>query len=419
MTRDPLPNPPGTLDAGSLTRTQAAQLLKLARQTGGDVVTEAIDWAFAAMPDRPAVQRLKVRSLMRTGELEAADALLAQALLVYPIDPVLSLLRAERLLAKGRLQSAAREVELVLGRQPDRPSALALGAEVAMKQADHRRAVHFLERALQVRPFETAHRMRLVEALLADSRGAQAALQLAHLTNPPALLEARVLRALGRAIDALARLQQEWNHGAKGERADGIAAGIVELLEETGRIDELDRFVTTLGTSHPRALASAAEAWLMLGRFEEAVELGAKLLRRRAFMPTGRGVLLVATTMLGNFGLAQRVVRQLIASERTIDRISLADLWRRGMIGRLIRTHTALMQNAAPTRSGLESLADSATALFREQLVRAEAAGNEHAVTELTHLIRQCTQRPNADRAAPPPIDDPAEMDQPPTRRAA
>jgi len=388
------------MDPGLVSRRQAAQLLKLARHGSGDVVSEAVDWAYAAMPDRVIVQRLKVRSLLRTGQFESADALLAQALLIYPTDHVLSTMRAERLLHKGRLESAAREIELVLAHHPERPSALSLGAEIASRQGDRARALALLQRAVDARPFEAPRRIQLIEALLADEQTVQAVHHLAYLSDPPALLEARVMHAQGCTIDALARLQREWNTSMESDHADHVAAAIVSLLEEIGRLDELERFVNEFDTSHPRAIAKAAESWLMLGRFEEAAQLGAMLLKRRAFVPIGRGVLLVASTMRGNFGLAQRVVRQLVTSELTIDRISLAELWRRGTIGRLVRNGTSLTSAQAHASQGvLSTMAQSACELFREQLAEAEAESDTAAMAELMHFVRLCTLKPRAERA--------------------
>lgn len=391
MSRHRWPNPPDLVDAGSISRAQAAQLLKLARSEGGDVVTEAIDWAYAAMPERAIVQRLKARSLMQTGYFEAADAVIAQALLLYPTDPVLSVLRAERLLAKGQLESAAREVNLVLANHPRRPTALALGATIAMKRCDYETAVQLFERAVEARPLDQALRLQLIEALLAGEKHVQAARQFASLTNPPALLEARVLKAQGRHIDALTRLEDEWAGELEGEHADEVAAAIVETLETIGQLERLEQFVSELTTAHPRAIARAAETYLILGRFEDAMRLGGQLLRRRAFVPIGRGILLVAATMHGNFGVAQRAARQLVTSELTIDRISLAELWRRGMIGKLICRNTSLatVENSA-RHSTLATLAQSAADQFRELLAEAEAAGNTAEAAELLAQIRLC-----------------------------
>lgn len=393
MTRPPSAMPSGATDGGAMSRHQAAQLLKLARtQGGGDVVNEAIDWAFAAMPDRAIVQRLKIRSLMRTGQFEAADALLAQALLIYPLDPVLSVLRAERLLSRGRPDSATREIELVLARHPHRTSALAVGARIASSIGDHVRASLLLERAVSLRPADASLRAQYIEALLAKGEPVQAARQLAYLYDAPATLEARVLRAQGRAVDALARLQAEWRLAKESASADELASMIIDLLEETGRLEELERFASSLEPTCPAALARAAQTWLALGRFDDALALGGQLLKRRAFVPIARGIVLVAATMKGNFGLAQRVVRQLITSTLTIDRISLAELWRRGMIGRFIVKHTALGKpSEGVEKSVLATYAQAAAELFREQLADVEMAADPAETAELLHLIRLCS----------------------------
>jgi DNA-binding SARP family transcriptional activator len=282
-----------------------------------------------------------------------------------------------------------------------------------------------MERAVELRPFDESMRLQLIEALLAHGAHVQAARQLAHLPDPPALLEARVFKAQGRLIDALARLERAWHEHSDGANSDEIAAAIIELAEDVGQLETLERFVSALDVSHPRALARAAEACLVLGRFDDAMRLGAALLKRREFVPMGRGILLVAATMNGSFGVAQRAARQLITSERTIDRLSLADLWRRGMIGRLISKHMALDASARTNHhSVLLTMAQSAAALFREQLAEAEARGQAAEAAELMHQIRLCSgqgARPSEVVASEPApaLSDETPANEAPARRAA
>ena len=98
----------------------AAQLLNLARTAAPEKRDDAVDWAFAAMPDHKHPRLLKIRQLLDARDCQAADALLTQGLLQRPTDPSLSLLRAESLLIQGKARAANREIRLVLRRRSSR-----------------------------------------------------------------------------------------------------------------------------------------------------------------------------------------------------------------------------------------------------------------------------------------------------------
>ena len=111
-------------------RPSAVLLLRAARGAGAP--DDAIEWAFSAMPDRPAARRLRIEQLLAQKNYEAADALIAQGLRRRPTDPSLSLLRARSLFAQGKLDLADRELRLVLARRPHHAGALQDAGGVAM-----------------------------------------------------------------------------------------------------------------------------------------------------------------------------------------------------------------------------------------------------------------------------------------------
>ena len=106
-----------------------------ARAAGPDE-PEDVEWTFAAMPDSPSAQRLKIELLLRHGDTESADALIARGLLQRPTDAGLTLLRARSLFAQGKLDRARRELRLVLAKRPHHRGAIELAGHVALELGD-------------------------------------------------------------------------------------------------------------------------------------------------------------------------------------------------------------------------------------------------------------------------------------------
>jgi predicted Zn-dependent protease len=94
-------------------RKAAARLLAVARTARGDETDEAVEWAYSAVPDSLGATRLKIQMLLRQGNLEAVDTLVAQGLLQRPTNASLSYLRARSLFSQDRLAAAGQELRLV------------------------------------------------------------------------------------------------------------------------------------------------------------------------------------------------------------------------------------------------------------------------------------------------------------------
>ncbi|MHC4969245.1 MAG: hypothetical protein ACYTF4_11575, partial [Planctomycetota bacterium] len=211
------PSAPATVRDGrdDLGRERAARLLRDARRLGpegrqnlaGTDADEAVEWAYSTMPDSLGARRLKIQMLLRQGNLEAADTLIAQGLLQRPTNASLSYLRARSLFAQGKLAPARRELRLVLAKRPRHRGTLELAGRVAFGLGDRRCTVALLERAERRRP-DDGIRSLLTEVWLESGRPDMARAVLRRMAAPTALLQARVLRAEGRLLEARETLEK-------------------------------------------------------------------------------------------------------------------------------------------------------------------------------------------------------------------
>ena len=188
-------------------RAAAAELLRAARVTGaGD---ETIEWAFTAMPDRRAALRLRIDQLLAHDNFEAADALIGRGLRRRPTDASLSLLRARSLFAQDKLDTAARELRLVLAQRPHHAGAMTLAGQVQMKLGRPLLAVRHFQRAATRRPSDHAT-ATVASAWLAAGRTRTARDVVELMENPPPLLTSRLLAAEGRLLEAIDTLDQAY-----------------------------------------------------------------------------------------------------------------------------------------------------------------------------------------------------------------
>jgi tetratricopeptide (TPR) repeat protein len=250
---------------GSLDREAAARLLRDARGNDAD---DAVEWAYLTIPECLGARRLKIRMLLRQGNLEAADALIAQGLLQQPTNASLSYLRARSLFAQGKLESAGRELRLVLAKRPRHRGALELAGRVARGLGDARRAVALLERAERRRPDDQI-RSLLVEAWLDGGRPNMARKVLRRMAAPTALLRAGVFRAAGRLLEARELLEQAAADPTAADHTE-IMTELIDLLEGTSDLQRLRRVLEPVDIDRPAVLARAGMAWLAMGAFHTA-----------------------------------------------------------------------------------------------------------------------------------------------------
>jgi tetratricopeptide (TPR) repeat protein len=342
-----------------------------------------MEWAFWMMPESMPARRMWIEQLIRQHDYESADALIARGLLVRPTDAALTLLRARSLVAQGRDEEAARELNLVLARRPHHAGALELAGRAALRLGRALDAAGFLERAGRRRPGEE-RRCLLAEAWLDAGRPRLARRVVRSMIAPPPLLVARLLRAEGRLLEAVETLEQAARHGDAGE---AIVVALIDLIEETGDAARLRALLGTVAPDRPGALARCASSWLATGAFRTAALRMARLARVPGHRAAGLVRLMVAAAMMGRLGLARRALGRLRRLDEPVDRLAVAEVWARGLLGRLLadQCSPAAVADDGGGRGRLRGLLRGAAVVFAEDLAR---GGNRLPVAERRELRR-------------------------------
>jgi tetratricopeptide (TPR) repeat protein len=376
---------------------------------------DAVEWAFSTMPDSLGARRLKIQMLLRQGNVEAADALVAQGLLQRPTNASLSYLRARSLFAQGKLEPAGRELRLVLAKRPRHRGALELAGRVACGLGDARRAVALLERAERRRPDDEI-RSLLVEAWLDGGRPRMAQKVLRRMAAPTPLLRSRVLRAAGRLLEAREMLEQAAGDTTAADHAN-VMAGLIDLLEGTSDLQRLRRILEPVDTDRPAVLARAGMAWLAMGAFHTAAVRMWKLARIRGYRARALLVLTVAAAMVNRTRLANRALERLRRLAEPIAQKTVAEAWGRGLLGRLLLDQcSALKAGSDPHTGRLQQLLRDASDVFEEAL----ASEGPLAKRQRRHLQRHLAVcRQVSAQADDEVADSPTPYSAGETRRAA
>ena len=372
---------------GSLDREAAARLLRDARSNDAG---DAVEWAYLTVPECLGARRLKIRMLLRQGNHEAADALIAQGLLQLPTNASLSYLRARSLFAQGKLEPAGRELRLVLAKRPRHRGALELAGRVARGLGDARRAVALLERAERRRPDDQI-RSLLVEAWLDGGRPNMARKVLRRMAAPTALLRAGVFRAAGRLLEARELLEQAATDRTAADHTD-VMTELIDLLEATSDLQRLRRVLEPVDTDRPAVLARAGMAWLAMGAFHTAAVNMARLARVRGFRAQALLVLMVAAAMVNRSRLADRALERLRRIAEPIGPRTVAQAWGRGLLGRLLLDQCSARKAGADPHTGrLRQLLQDASGVF-EGALASEGSPSKLQRRHLQRHLAVCRQ---------------------------
>ncbi|MDY7109984.1 MAG: hypothetical protein SYC29_15235, partial [Planctomycetota bacterium] len=371
--------PEGTVDHG-----QAAELLRAARAAGLDTRNDSVEWALSMLPWNRHVRRLAIRRLLHAGNTDAADALIAQGLLIEPTDPVLTRLRAESLLMQGDTRLAEKEIALALEKRPRHCGTLTLAARIASARGDHPRAVALLRGAEAERPSSDAIKARLVRTLLDVDCPEEAEKTVRAMKCPTATLRARVRAARGRLLEAIDLLESARAENAWAGEADPpeLLTELIDLLERAGHLARLRRLLVELTeqeNTDRAVLARVGIAWLTQGAFTTATRLMGSLSGPGPGQRDALAVLVVAASMAGRRRLARRALHRLQETAAGADPAVMADLWRRALTARLFSDqYDPRKAGADRNASLLQPLLRSALEVFdRRRASLADAAGGE------------------------------------------
>ncbi|WP_312916436.1 tetratricopeptide repeat protein [Stenotrophomonas sp.] len=300
----------------------------LRRNAADEAVTLARDWV-AAEPQQAQAHRWLALALQQQGQLEAAQAALAQALSLAPDDAALHLQHAGLLLAQRQIGAAGQALERSTTLNPNEFSAYVMQSHLALGRDDVDEAERLLRLAERVDP--DSPELGALQGMVALRRGdADRALAVLSATAAQLPNDPRVLYALGFAYlgkDMLAFAEQAFRRVLELSPDNHSLRGLlVQLALRQGHLDRAAEVLREVlatpqgNTAGMRRLA--AELELAAGQPQQALDYLHPLL---AELPGERAVLqmmLVAWQRLGRDEEA-RTTLEAVLQEHT----QLHDLW--------------------------------------------------------------------------------------------
>lgn len=340
-------------------RIIAARHLREARRLGGSDALEAVAWARCAAPRSIRTIALEARLLIEHDDPVEADALIAQGLLLAPMDPELLMLHARRLLERGMADRAQRVIDLALPVRPRHVGLHRLAARIARSRGDASRAAELLDNVARSHP--APPRPLLVELVLAYfdlERFEETRVLLSALAPPSPYLESILAEHDEGPLAALDRLVLDRtlsmsngrvapvNDDANVDSTDRVLERIIDLAERVGDQAQLYRALDDVTFQTPRALRRAARAWLRAGRFEAVIDrlsspvLGAAEQGRRRSDPAPADFAIlsaIAHLALGQVNEAEELLSQQPRRDEGRSPSDMAEAWRDALIGLLRR----------------------------------------------------------------------------------
>lgn len=376
---------------GTIDRKQAAALLQEARNAEGSVADDAIDRAFAQLPDSPGARSLKIKQLINQDDLDEAGAVIAQGLLQRPTNASLTLLRAQVLYAQGKYDECEHELRLLLLR-PKHFASLVIAGQIAIANDAPLRAASYFMRASS-RPLSNRETLKLLaNALNEAAQVREARLVLDRIKPRPLFLTAKVLKAEGRLLEAADTFEAAAGNSVGSHREAAICQ-LIAVLEEIGDMPRLKRILVPIDKSTPIALVRAGQAWLWLGAFKTALVRMASLSKVPGFMCPALTIGLVASSMLNRHRLSERILQRLHSGDKPVDNQAMAQAWCCGLMGRLLLAQCDPKQAGADPRTGqLGLLLQNAVKIFDQQLGEHDDSLTATQLAELEHHRTVCQQ---------------------------
>jgi tetratricopeptide (TPR) repeat protein len=409
--------------AQSLTRAQAARLLRAARAAFArdpDSAGEKISWAVAALRDSRQARRLKVDFLLHSGNFDSADALLARSLMRDSERPLTRLRYARSLFLQERIEQAEGEVRRVLIDRPRHVGAMRLAARIAEARGDWARAVAHLEAAAGAGPNHEQIQNELIAVLLRSGRVHRAGEVLGRLHEPPALLRAQLLRALGRPLEAREALEAALAGSPVAAAADELLCELIEVLEHLGDLESLRALINTIPAARSRSRLRGATALIGLGDHEAAAARLAMLSHEPTVRRDALGQLVVAAALAGQVDRAREALRELAVLAITRSRLqtgpfqrsdvhAIACAWIGGLLSRTLAEQiSSAGAGCDPSLSLLQPLLHQAVSVFDAALGHQTAsltAQDQASLRRHRALCLQAMGRPLQAAAALAPDD--------------
>ena len=364
-------------------RNQAAEHLRLARNSSGHEAAEAAAWARCIVPNSLPALKIEIRRCLELGDGDHADALIAKGLYDWPDHPHLLEFQAKRLAKAHDLETAITTIERVICLCPERYGSRILAGRILLRNDEPRRAIHHLETAVELRQHDADEAKRLlVDGFLAEDDIERAAWYLQELVPQPPLLISKVFRAEGRLLDAASELEESLKRIDQTNDADEYDETFAELIDVVDQIGDHPRLIPLLEevtSDQPRSCIRAGEAWLAMGEFELAHTIAQSLLGEARWRRSALTIMTVASSCMDQHTQADEALITLGETSPTLDAQSVARSWRKATFGKAMNE-----QRHAPTPtdtqvSPLLRLIKSASDVFID-----EAPNDAEAAAHLT-----------------------------------
>ena len=357
----------------TISRAEAAAMLRSARKKLAlcdERAGETIGWTLTVLRDNYRARLIKIDYLLRTGHWDSADALIARTIMHLRDRPLLRLRLARSLVEQGRIEQAAAEMRGVLRARPEHAGVLTLAAHIAAARGAHREAAALLLRASNARPYDSAVRVALVQALLRAGLNHHATLEFERISHPPALLTARILRAQNRWLEAIECLQRAigstWNDAT-------LACELIDLFERSGDAVRFRNLLPDLFQAPPEVQLRGAEACLRFGDGVSAI----KLAERVATVPVWRN----KAERITSIARVLHEGNENAAAHLDLDQRDTARLWLAAMLGRLtVSQIDGRVAGADPFASILQPLMRHALHAIEQAVDEDQLAADDQAL---------------------------------------
>jgi len=378
-------------------RKEAAALLRQLRGSDPAECAELVGWAHMLMPDRPAVQRLHIDTLLALGHADEAAAFVERALAERPGRLGLRMRRIQCLHAMDRLHEAAAEALFLAQARPNHVETLCAAADAMTAVGHHRRTREYLLRAIQHGSASAAIIPAMVERLVDAGLPDAASDVIERIVNPPVWLRARVLVAAGRLCDALVLLESDQ---ALRDRDDRTHVLRLQLMARMGDLRLLFEHASHGGGDEHAVVAG--ECLLAAGSPGSAIESfrtglhapGALGVRARAGVMAALAVMGRARTALRLAGFLHFIHRD------SADHAITANAWLRAFRGRLVSLNSmGRHPGRDPATSVLQPLIRRAEECFSRAL---EGTFQDTVTRDAVVSMRdRCTAALGADAGSP------------------
>ncbi len=357
-----------------------------------DLITQ-LEETCNELPNRCSPQRMLIELLLDRGELGRADRLIAQALLAWPRDRKLVLLRCRLLILMTEFRAAVSELHFWLATEPWDGAAHDLAGEAAALDNDHELAAgHF---ALAASHTRTRRRRRwlLARAHIESAQFIAAEQWLADVGRPCPRLEGLLAARRGQLLEASELLSRAAaNHNETPLARQIITCELLDVRRQLGNAGALKAAIDRITLCQPLAWSAAAESLLSIGRSASATLMAGRLQRKCRRHALAGHVMVVGCALGNRPRAAGRSMRRLNQQHVNLNTDVMARLWRNGLLSQImLQQRDARQSGADPHFHRLQPLLERANAVL-EQTLRGSTGGRSDARNSRLLQLRNTCQ---------------------------